>query len=870
MPESRFQCSYNLNITRTTDDEVGAWEGLTTTASLYGLVGLALLVTFEASRGKGSVYSRRSRGLPHRTPAKPGRWPLQWLLPVLMMPDDEVRQKVGMDGFVCLRYLRWCLKACFFAAFWSCAVLLPVYWTGRRDVPEIFQRLTMDNLYPGSNRMWASTVFSALFTAFVLVTMDHEWRSFVEWRTEFLAEGDYDAKGGSQLAYSIRVESIPKELRSDMALFAYFENLFPGEVHSAVVHQDVSELQSVLDKRQRVVDKLEEAYARRTLRRRRAVCKGPAKRNADDAPFSPLSSDPLAAGDLAEPDEECVGFAAEGGSGMPPCYWESFDSVSHYQRVLAELNEKVAVLQQQFYARDLEMEQSLSKRIRSQLRETFDVNSGLPEGSSLRQVVAEDLHTFADGAVLAVAALAKGVKILTVGESKSSTGFVTFKSRTAAANATTGILTSKSFCLEASGAPDPRDMIWANSVAPATETRTRRWLASAAVFFFGLLWFIPLIGFFNSLGNVAELSQIQGLSWLQDLSPDSIVSVFITTQLPALLQVGFMSSLPVLFTSLASGYEHLKSHSGVQQSILGRYFAFQLVQIYATLISSSLLSVVYLIVQEPSCIFELLGTSIPSTAAYFCQLIIIKAFTGLLVELARPWPLIRVFLFQCFCAETSSVRTKRELRRDTSEFLAGWIFPNFLLVIIIMFLYSSMVPVVTLAASLYFMLAYIIYKHQLLYVYLPQYETGGKLLPILFGYTLTGLNIANITMMGYLGIKGAWSELTTCIAPLFFAVEAYRYYSKRAYGLPSVVLSREAATKADRATTNASAAFDSSLYRQPALYEGPAEPNLQRYFDHPETSEVASPRSPTLGSPLLTSGLRSPTYQSTGGRGGVE
>jgi hypothetical protein len=46
-------------------------------------------------------------------------------------------------------------------------------------------------------------------------------------------EGDLDAQGGKQLAFSIAVESLPRELRSDMALFAFFEELFPGQVRAA-------------------------------------------------------------------------------------------------------------------------------------------------------------------------------------------------------------------------------------------------------------------------------------------------------------------------------------------------------------------------------------------------------------------------------------------------------------------------------------------------------------------------------------------------------------------------------------------------------------------------------------------------------------
>lgn len=67
--------------------------------------------------------------------------------------------------------------------------------------------------------------------------------------------------------------------------------------------------------------------------------------------------------------------------------------------------------------------------------------------------------------------------------------------------------------------------------------------------------------------------------------------------------------------------------------------------------------------------------------------------------------------------------------------------------IVICFTYSSIAPVLALAGVLYFALAYLIYKHQLLYVYVPTYETGGSLLPVFFRFTLVGLIFGNVTLL---------------------------------------------------------------------------------------------------------------------------
>ncbi len=45
---------------------------------------------------------------------------------------------------------------------------------------------------------------------------------------QYLSEGDIDMNPQTQ--HSLMVEEIPRELRSDRALFQYFDTLYPGEL----------------------------------------------------------------------------------------------------------------------------------------------------------------------------------------------------------------------------------------------------------------------------------------------------------------------------------------------------------------------------------------------------------------------------------------------------------------------------------------------------------------------------------------------------------------------------------------------------------------------------------------------------------------
>jgi hypothetical protein len=76
---------------------------------------------------------------------------------------------------------------------------------------------------------------------------------------DFLGKGDSTIN--PQHHYSLAVEMIPIELRSDRALYDYFNRLFPGKVHSASVVMNVPDLEAANIRRLRIVKRLEKSIA---------------------------------------------------------------------------------------------------------------------------------------------------------------------------------------------------------------------------------------------------------------------------------------------------------------------------------------------------------------------------------------------------------------------------------------------------------------------------------------------------------------------------------------------------------------------------------------------------------------------------------
>jgi hypothetical protein len=184
--------------------------------------------------------------------------PLTWIGPVFGVPWITVKKVAGLDGYFFLRFIRMCLRITAVSTFWSLVILIPVFATGQHYANGWYH-ISMMNITNNSWRMWVPCIFIYLFSGFVFFVMKQEYRHFIELRMDFLGKGDSTIN--PQHHYSLAVEMIPIELRSDRALYDYFNRLFPGKVHSASVVMNVPDLEAANIRRLRIVKRLEKSIA---------------------------------------------------------------------------------------------------------------------------------------------------------------------------------------------------------------------------------------------------------------------------------------------------------------------------------------------------------------------------------------------------------------------------------------------------------------------------------------------------------------------------------------------------------------------------------------------------------------------------------
>jgi Calcium-dependent channel, 7TM region, putative phosphate len=342
-----------------------------------------------------------------------------------------------------------------------------------------------------------------------------------------------------------------------------------------------------------------------------------------------------------------------------------------------------------------------------------------------------------------------------VGATMSSTGFVTFLDLTSVTCAATTPLTSKPQILDVRVAPEPREVLWHNAHVSAKEILGRERFVNFLLFIGGFFWIFPLAAI-QAFAKAEFIARIPGMEWVLT---NGNVSNFINGYMPVVALLLLICVLPLMFEVIARTYERRKTVSDVQASMMGRYFYYQVLNIYVTVTAGSLWRSLAEIVDHPSSLLELLGSSLPSMVGYFVALLVTKILAGLPMVFLRVGALSRMLVLRSLTPQAARL-SQRELdevyRPDNVQY--GWEVPTQLLAIMIVFTYAVICPVILPVGTCYFCFALIVYKKQVLYVYQPVYESGGSMFPTALQRTLFGLFCGQLTMIGYLFTRGFYHQ----------------------------------------------------------------------------------------------------------------
>jgi len=248
---------------------------------------------------------------------------------------------------------------------------------------------------------------------------------------------------------------------------------------------------------------------------------------------------------------------------------------------------------------------------------------------------------------------------------------------------------------------------------------------------------------------------------------------------------------------------------------------------------------------HPTYFLEILGNSLPTVVGYFIALLVTKILSGLPMIMLRIGALCRYVLLRI--VHRKKYLTQRELDQiyRVESLWYAWEYPNQMMVIVICFTYACISPVILIFGAFFFWISLMVYKKQVLCVFTPQYESGGKLFPFVIDRTILGLICGQLTFIGYSTIRGAGVYQPLFLTPLVYFSFQMMWHFRAKYAEPSRNLTLERAIELDGKLGTFTAApksgepplvslrtnrnppqlsFCSDYYKQPALTQCPGEP----------------------------------------------
>ncbi|CEG35776.1 hypothetical protein L914_11304 [Plasmopara halstedii] len=682
----------------------------------------------------------------------------RWVYANFCVSDDEVLHRCGLDTLTLLRFLRLGQKLALLAV--GCSIVLfPLYATAVQPLTsrvsiDPLTRISMSNLPERSDRLWAPTVVAFVMSTYAMKLLIKEYKVYVSCR--------HDVMGRMEAPqYSVLVNDLPLHLRTRQTLERYMSKIFPSSIRNVYVALECATLNALLNRREKSRNDLEHALA---------MCDRSCKRP------------------LHRKGQSWIGMMVcqNGSRGV------IVDSIDHYQNELATLNEEVANEIQSIdnaqaqLASQVEIEErGMDSLGDSEKRDMADPGRNWPKRIKMfrrdsemkesqfvdRSGGAEQLRSSSDRNDIDEFDTKKthqGEREMNQYERDQirnqnpirvmrRAAFVSFTSLMSAQVAQQTSQSKDPECMAVMPAPHVDDISWEN-IGLRYQTRMFGTLLSSLVSAtIVLFWTIPT-AFVASLASVESLRRT--LPFLNKAIVNYPILEEIFKQI-APIALALLSALAPLVFNFLSDREGHPSKTEVRAALFTKLAYFQLVQIFfVTVIVGTILDSLKEILNQPKQLVSMLGRSMPQQSTFFISYVIVQTGLGLILELLRVVPLVWSALFALLAPK----HTRRERNSSwmglrniskTDPFDPTNSLADCFLVLLVTLTFAPIAPLVCYFTWLFFFMAEIVYRRQILYVYKPTCFALGAYWPRLFKFCIIALVVAQLTLIGILSLKKA-------------------------------------------------------------------------------------------------------------------
>ncbi|OVA03422.1 protein of unknown function DUF221 [Macleaya cordata] len=352
--------------------------------------------------------------------------------------------------------------------------------------------------------------------------------------------------------------------------------------------------------------------------------------------------------------------------------------------------------------------------------------------------------------------------------------FVSFKNRWAAAVCAQTQQSRNPTLWLTEWAPEPRDVYWDNLAIPFVSLTIRRLIIAVAFFFLTVFFMIP-IALVQSLANIEGIEK--AAPFLKPIIEEPAIKSFIQGFLPGIVLKIFLIILPTILM-LMSKIEGFFSLSELERRSASRYYIFRLVNVFLgnIIAGTAFQQLNNFIHQSANDIPKTIGVSIPMKATFFITFIMVDGWAGVAGEILRLKPLIMYHLKNFFLVKTEKDREEAmdpgSIGFDTGE-------PQIQLYFLLGLVYAVVTPFLLPFIIVFFALAYVVFRHQIINVYNQEYESGASFWPDVHGRIITALVISQLLLMGLLSTKKAAQSTPFLIVLPVLTIWFHRFCKNR-------------------------------------------------------------------------------------------
>ncbi|PPD99761.1 hypothetical protein GOBAR_DD03233 [Gossypium barbadense] len=171
-----------------------------------------------------------------------------------------------------------------------------------------------------------------------------------------------------------------------------------------------------------------------------------------------------------------------------------------------------------------------------------------------------------------------------------------------------------------------------------------------------------------------------------------------------------------------------------------------------------------------------IGASIPMKATFFITYIMVDGWAGVAAEILRLKPLIIYHLKNFFLVKTEKDQ-EEAMDPGTIGFNTGE--PQIQLYFLLGLVYAIVTPILLPFVIVFFALAYVVFRHQIINVYNQEYESAAAYWPDVHLRIIVALIVSQLLLMGLLSTKEAASSTPLLITLPILTIWFHRFCKGR-------------------------------------------------------------------------------------------